>query len=91
MNLPDTPEQIANAAAYEALPNCDWDGWTDHPCHRKASFKWGDGPRQRYMCANHAASWLWRGYTMERLPGLVNPYPGNDTLWEQTREPEVKA
>jgi hypothetical protein len=67
-----TVEQEAAVAAYEARPGCDWNGLTKDPCRRKASFRWG----KRYMCANHAASWLRRGYTMERLPGITNPYPG---------------
>jgi hypothetical protein len=66
------------------LPPCDWwDAKQRARCHRQASFNWGG---KRYMCANHAASWLKRGYTMERLPGIANPYPGS-WLWEQTSDP----
>jgi hypothetical protein len=77
--MTSTPEQEAAAAAHELRPDCDWDGWTKHPCHRKASFRWGT----RYICANHAAGWLRQGKTMERMPGIQNPYAGS-WLWEQT-------
>jgi hypothetical protein len=68
-------------------PTCDWwvSGTRWRPgrrCLRQASFRWG----KRFMCANHAASWLRAGYVMDRLPGVRNPYPGNEWLWNQTRE-----